>query len=194
MKADRLGILSAVVASLCCVTPLVLVVLGLGSLGVGALLGRFHWWFLATAVGLLALAWAGYFREQQCCQMGQCTRGQGNAMRWRLLIPSVVVGTFVGLNLYTYASQHRSASNSNPVAKDAFVQTVIPVEGMTCLTCELTIETSLKHVPGVQSADARVTEQNVYVSYDPTQMSVQELVSHINRVGYKASPPTSGSK
>ena len=33
MKAERLGILSALLASVCCVTPLILVLLGLGSLG-----------------------------------------------------------------------------------------------------------------------------------------------------------------
>lgn len=189
MKPDKLGILSAVMASVCCVTPLVLVVLGLGSLGIGALLGRFHWWFLAIAVGLLATAWVVYFKEQRRCQTGQCARGQGNAMRWRLLIPSVVVGTFVGLNLYTYASQHRSASNGNPVPNDTVAQTVIPVEGMTCLTCELTIETTLKRLPGVQSADANVAEQHVQVAYDPTQVRLDDLIAAINKTGYRASRP-----
>jgi Cu+-exporting ATPase len=94
------------------------------------------------------------------------------------------------LNLYTYASQSRASAP----ASGTFVQTVILVEGMTCLTCELTIETSLKRVPGVQNADARVAEQHVYVSYDPTQVSMEELVSRINKTGYNATLPTSDSR
>lgn len=42
MTPDRLGILSALFASVCCLGPVLLVVLGLGSLGLGAFLGRYH--------------------------------------------------------------------------------------------------------------------------------------------------------
>lgn len=57
MKADKLGILSALMASVCCVTPLVLVLLGLGGIGIGTVLGRFHWWFLLVAIVLLTYGW-----------------------------------------------------------------------------------------------------------------------------------------
>jgi len=66
---------------------------------------------------------------------------------------------------------------------------VIPVEGMTCLTCELTVESSLKRLPGVASAEANVAQQRVTVQYDPAQVTVEQLMAAINQTGYQASRP-----
>ena len=71
---------------------------------------------------------------------------------------------------------------------------VIPVEGMTCLTCELTIESGLKRLPGIQYADARVTDQTVSVRYDPTQISVDDMLKVINKTGYRARSPEGGRR
>ncbi len=186
MKADKLGILSALLASVCCVTPLILVLLGLGSLGIGAALGRFHWWFLLAAIGLLTYGWRAHVQEQRRCRTAQCEMRRSNTTRGVLMSASVIVAAFVGLNLYTHASQ-RAATPSPTSAASANI--VLPVEGMTCLTCELTVESSLKRLPGVASADANVAQQNVTVHYDPAQVTVDKLIAAVNKTGYEASRP-----
>lgn len=50
MKAKKLGIFSAILASICCLGPLILVLIGLGSLGIGAVISRYHWWFLGGGI------------------------------------------------------------------------------------------------------------------------------------------------
>jgi len=65
---------------------------------------------------------------------------------------------------------------------------------MTCLTCELTIESIVKRLQGIQYADARVTDQMVSVRYDPTQISVDDIVEAINKTGYRARSPEGGSR
>ena len=42
MESHKVGILSALAASVCCVGPVLLAALGLGSLGVGAFIGEYH--------------------------------------------------------------------------------------------------------------------------------------------------------
>ena len=69
------------------------------------------------------------------------------------------------------------------------VSVAIPVEGMTCFTCELTVASSLKRLPGVQSADAKVNEGMAYVRYDPARVSLDDLIAAINKTGYHAKPP-----
>ena len=184
MKADKLGILSALLASVCCVTPLILVLLGLGSLGIGAVLGRFHWWFLFAAIGLLTYGWRAYVQEKRRCRTAQCEMPRSTTTRAVLLGASVIVAASVGLNLYAHASQRAATA---PPTSEASI--VLPVEGMTCLTCELTVESSLKRLPGVASADASVAQQIVTVSYDPAQVTVDKLIAAINQTGYKASRP-----
>ena len=67
MKAKGLGILSAITASVCCLGPIVLIVLGLGSLGLGAALGKYHWYFIFAAALILSFAWRSYFKEKKSC-------------------------------------------------------------------------------------------------------------------------------
>ena len=189
MKSAKLGILSALFASVCCVTPLLLVLLGLGSLGIGAVLGRFHWWFLGAAFVLLTVAWRRYFQERRRCATERCEMASGAPTRWTLLIASLVVAAFAGLNVYTFASQRQQAAATPGVLSSTATEAVIPVEGMTCLTCELTIESSLKRLPGVESVDARVAEQAAHVRYDPAQIGLTEIVETINKTGYRARSP-----
>jgi len=190
MKAARLGILSAITASVCCLGPVLLVLAGLGSLGFGALIGRYHWWFIAAAIGLLAVAWRSYLKEAGRCRTAHCEMAGGKRTRTALLLASTVVAVFVGLNLYTYASQTRqtaavgTAPRSGPLASVA-----IPVEGMTCFTCELTVESSLKGLPGVRRVDASVKDAAAYVQYDPAQVTLEALMTAIDNTGYRASRP-----
>jgi len=65
MKAKQAGILSALLALTCCVGPLVLVAIGLGS--GAAFLGRYHWLFLIGGIAVLTWAWAKYLREKTVC-------------------------------------------------------------------------------------------------------------------------------
>jgi len=192
MKADRIGIFSAMLASVCCLGPVLLVLLGLGSLGFGALIGRYHWWFIGAAIALLAYAWRSYLKEARQCKTASCEMARGRTTRTVLLLASVVVAVFVGLNLYTYASQTPQTSSLGTVPRPGqLASVVIPVEGMTCFTCELTVESSLKRLPGVQEADAKVTEEAAYVRYDPSRVSLDALIAAINKTGYKAKQPGS---
>jgi len=184
-----MGVLSALVASVCCVGPLLLILLGLGSLGLGAFFGRYHWWFILAAIGLLAFAWRAYLKERGRCQAARCEMAQGKTAQWTLTLATLVVVLFVGLNLYTYMSQSWASPSRQAQGTGKFASVVIPVEGMTCFTCELTVESSLKRLPGVQSADARVNDKAAYVSYDPIQVRPEDLVAAINKTGYRASAP-----
>jgi mercuric ion transport protein len=69
------GALTAVLASTCCLGPLVLVTLGLGGAWVANLtaLEPYRPWFLAASLAALALAWHRLYRRpaQVDCQPGE---------------------------------------------------------------------------------------------------------------------------
>lgn len=190
MKPAQLGMFSALTASVCCLGPVILALLGLGSLGFGAVLGRYHWWFIVAAIGLLAVAWRSYLKEAARCRAASCQMARGKTTRTALTIASLVVAIFVGLNLSTYASQSRpTAHQAARSIQGQLASVMIPIEGMTCFTCELTVESSVKGLPGVRSVDAKVKESAAYVQYDPARVKVEDLVAAINKTGYKARRP-----
>lgn len=100
MKAKNLGIFSAFFASICCLGPLILVLVGLGGLGLGAVIGKYHWWFLGGGILLLIIAWRYYFKEKKSCELKSCQMENKHLTQIRLTIATLVVVFFVGLNLY----------------------------------------------------------------------------------------------
>ncbi len=66
----------------------------------------------------------------------------------------------------------------------------IPVTGMTCANCAMTIERTLKKkVPGVVDASVNFASERARVDYIPSVASVDDLIAAIERAGYGAIRP-----
>ncbi len=95
---------AAIGASVCCVGPLVLVVLGLGGAGAALALAPFRPYFLLLAVILLGVAfyWI-YRRSPAACGPGQaCDKpGANQAARWILWLTATLVLLFATFPYYS---------------------------------------------------------------------------------------------
>jgi len=101
MKAKYAGILSAVLGSICCVGPLLLIALGLGTSA--AIIGRYHWIFVGAAIVVLVWAWTKHFREKaQCACEHRAMYGRRISLL-TLIVASVIVVAFAALNISSYA-------------------------------------------------------------------------------------------
>src|SRR5512144_337656 len=61
-----------------------------------------------------------------------------------------------------------------------------PVEGMTCASCVNRITRFLRKVEGVEDANVNLASESATVRYDPTQVSVEDLVAAVDAAGYVA--------
>ncbi len=187
MKASKAGVLSALLASACCIGPLLLIAIGLGS--GAAFLGRYHWFFLIGGLGILTWAWTKYLREKTICD---CERkempGRRGAML-TLLFATVIVLGFAGLNISRYVFASSPPSKDEQPMTAGLSRAVFPVEGMTCATCEIAVRRALMKISGVKAARVSVTRKTAEVDYDPQQTAPTALVAAINTTGYQASLP-----
>jgi len=90
LKASLAAILSSSIASLCCLLPLTILVLGLGS---GAFLAgttRYSSVFIPAGALGLGLAWSLYVRERRRCARQGCAMG-GRRLNLAVLLASTVV-------------------------------------------------------------------------------------------------------
>src|SRR3989338_2452042 len=63
---------------------------------------------------------------------------------------------------------------------------VIPVAGMHCANCALTIEKAVSKVSGVQSANVNFASEKLSAEFDSEMCSEKEIVDAVNKTGYKA--------
>lgn len=66
------------------------------------------------------------------------------------------------------------------------IMTKIAVSGMVCTSCASRIESALKKMDGIQKAKANNCSGIVVVSYDTRKVSVNEIISTIEQLGYTA--------
>jgi copper chaperone CopZ len=188
MKAKQVGILSALLATTCCIGPLLLIAIGLGS--GAAFVGRYHWLFLIGGIAVLTWAWVKYLREKTACDREQQSMQGRRSGTFTLLIATVIVLGFGSLNInrYVFATAPASAQTQTQMAK-GLNRVVIPVEGMSCVTCEIAVRHAVKRVDGVKSAHVSVVTKTATVDYGPAKTSPEKLVAAINFTGYRASLP-----
>ena len=65
-------------------------------------------------------------------------------------------------------------------------QARLSVLGMTCASCVLAIDRTLRAVPGVANANVNLAAEQASVSFDPRQVTPAEMISAIQNVGYDA--------
>lgn len=107
-SSDRKGVLAisalaAFVGSLCCVTPVVLVLLGLASISVAAdmgnvLYGEYRWIFRIVALGFLAAALILYFRRKGICTLDQARRQRNRILNVSLVVLFFSIGAYLAFN------------------------------------------------------------------------------------------------
>ena len=188
MKAKQAGILSAIVASTCCVGPLLLLAIGLGS---GAVfIGKYHSFFLIGGIAVLTWAWAKYLREKTVCDCEHKPMAGQTGEMLTLLITTILVLTFAGLNIsrYVFASAPLTQQTHTPLA-NSLDRVVIPVEGLSCLACEIPVRHALRKIDGVKSVQVNAATKTATVDYEPTKTTLEQLVATINSTGYRATFP-----
>lgn len=63
-------------------------------------------------------------------------------------------------------------------------QVILPVRGMTCANCSLTIERNLKRLEGVQEATVNLATEKASVLYDPAVVREADFLALIRNIGY----------
>lgn len=92
---------------------------------------------------------------------------------------------FILFMINSCGDNSQKTANSEPVVAEVN----IPVQGMTCGSCEHHIETEVKRNDGIFEIKADHQKAAAYVKYDSSKISLDEIVTAINESGYKATKP-----
>jgi Cu+-exporting ATPase len=76
-----------------------------------------------------------------------------------------------------------------PIAGTAGARIDIPVQGMTCAACQVSVQKALQRQPGVLDAAVNLMMKSAAVTYDPAVTGPPALVAAIRDTGYEAEVP-----
>ena len=107
-------------------------------------------------------------------------------MRWFLVTAVLLVAVALGVGFFVHARQGRAQPPTSP--QQTRVVT-IPIEGMACLACTAKVKSTLKAINGVTEVEVNLAGRDARVEYVEGKLSPEELVSAINRLGYRAGSP-----
>ncbi len=181
------SILSGLVASACCIGPLVFSLLGLGSFGFAAALEKWRPLFLVVTFGFLGLVFYLTYRKKQVhCADGSCeVKTAGKAQKITLWTIATLA---VALAFYPQWGPALGIGASNPIAIQA-VQTSQTVElgisGMTCEGCTQNVKNALAGILGVVDVEVNWEKGKAVVKLSDSKVEKENLKLAVEKSGYK---------
>lgn len=180
------GILSAVAASLCCITPLLAIIAGSGSLF--SILSWSHSarpYLIGATFLLLVFAWFQKLKQKavdDCCT----PQNKSNFIQSKKFLFLITIISVLMISYPLYSGIFYSKDSNTTLVNDSNKQTVnFDVSGMTCSSCEQHITSAVNKLVGVMKSNAEYESGKVIVEYDNSKTKVSEITNAINSTGYK---------
>lgn len=189
------ALISAIVASICCVGPVVLAILGIGGAGLFSKFGVFRPFFVILTIAILGLSFYLVYRKKEVvCEDGSCKIKSANKWNkialWSATI-LVVLFLFIEPKINTGHNEAYKCNDiscvprSNLTNREMYDEAIIHVEGMTCADCELNIKNAVRQCDGVINVNADHKKSEVYVEFEKRKTTLGKIIETINKTGYR---------
>ena len=183
------GLLTAIAASLCCITP-VLALLG----GASGLASSFSWiepfrpYLIGLTITVFAFAWYQKLKPQK--QVDCDCEADNKKSFWQsksfLAIVTVVAGLLIAFPYYAKIFYPKPQEAKVIIVDKSNIATVqLNISGMDCEGCTAQINGELSKVNGVIEANTSYKNANAIVKFDNSKISVDSLSSIVTNIGYK---------
>lgn len=184
------GVLTAIVASLCCITP----VLALFA-GASGIASTFSWiepfrpYLIWITVLVLAFAWYQKLKPKKQDEIDCACEEDEKPSFWHTKMFLGIVTVFAGVMLafphYSYIFYPEKKVVSVENVQSNIQELNVQVKGMTCESCNLHVENEVSKLPGYIDATADYKTGTAKIKYDISKSSEKDVIDAINSTGYK---------
>ena len=189
--ATGVGIVAAIAASLCCITP-VLALLA-GASGVASSLSWLEParpYLIGLAIAALAFAWYKTISTKQnaaCGPDGTCAVEKKSflASKTFLIIITIPAITLIAFPYYAQIFYAKPQKQNIVVVESNNINTAsFAIKGMTCKGCETEVNNEIYKVLGVIDAQTFYDNGTSIVKFDKSKTTVEQLKNAIAKTGY----------
>ena len=186
MKENHKGFLSGLIGSLissvCCITPLLLLLLGIGNLSLAVWMGVYRIYFIFAGLLFVILALANHIRmkARRCACSNIQMMKQESKLIFTTLASFFIIFSVINFLILPYATTTISAKSDVVSAKpDSLKQLRLKIDGMTCEGCAVAIGSTLKNVRGVIDAKVSYDNGTAIIIYNPSVINPQQIVDSV---------------
>ena len=192
-KANKLagaGVITAIVASLCCITPVLALIAGTSGIAASfSWLEPFRIYLITITALVLGFAWylklrPGKTKEIQCA----CEEDEKPSFWQSKMFLGIVTAGAVVMLAFPYYSDifYPDGKKEVVIVKQNDIQTVrLNIKGMTCTSCNRHVEHAAMEVNGVLAATADYETGNAEVQFDNSKTSKDDIIKSIDATGYE---------
>lgn len=188
------GIFTAVASSLCCITP-VLVLVG----GASGLASSFSWiepyrpYLIAATILIFAFLWYQKLKPQK--QVDCACETDNTKSFWRsksfLGMVTVIAALLMAFPYYASVFYPKPQQTKVIVVDKSSLRTIqLNISGMDCEACTGEINRVLSKKDGVIKANTSYKNANAKVEFDDSRISADSIANAVNAIGFKVTSIT----
>ena len=192
MKSDDkligAGLLTAITASLCCITPVLALIAGTSGIA-----STFSWiepfrpYLIGLTILVLAFAWYQKLKPQKEIDCECETDEKSKFIHSKTFLGIVTVFAIVMLAFpyysgifYPNTEKQIIVVDKSNIKKNEFI-----ISGMTCASCEEHVNHEVNKLNGIVNSKVSYENGNAIIEFDKTKTNETEIEKAINTTGYK---------
>jgi copper chaperone CopZ len=185
------SVLTALAASICCITPVLAVLAGItGLTSTFSWIEPFRPYLIGFTVLVLAFAWYQKFKPKTQAKIDcECDDEKSNFINSKgfLFLITLFAGAMLAFPSYSHIlySSPGSSKQIVYVEQSNIKEIRVTIEGMTCTGCEAHIESEVNKLDGILKVNADYEAANTIVKYDETKVDLEKIETAILSTGYK---------
>ena len=184
-SAVTTGVLAALAASSCCISPVISAVAGIGGMG-----STLSWmeplrpYLIGLAVLAIGYAWYAHLKRKKTDHC-RCDIRKPKFYQTKGFLIGITAFAIITITFPYYSGVFFSTNRALVLVNDSNRQVItVEIEGMTCEACQNHINHAVNELNGIVNVASSYTSSNATIEFDNTQTSTQQIETAINTTGY----------
>ena len=187
-KLTVTSILTAITASLCCITPVLALIAGTSGIA-----SAFSWiepfrpYLIGLTILVLLFAWYQKLKPEKEIDCECETDEKPKFMQSKTFLGIVTAFAIVMLAFPYYSSMLYPKTEKQIIIVDkSNIKTIeYKISGMTCASCEAHVNHEVNKLNGIVNSKTSYENGNAIIEFDETKTNELEIEKAINATGYK---------
>lgn len=184
------GLLTALAASLCCITPVLALIAGTsGFASTFSWLEPFRPYFIGMTILVLGFAWHQKLKPKKQIDCN-CEIEEKPKFIQSIFFLGIVSAFAIVMLVFPYYSSifyPKSEKQIIQVDKSNIQKVEFAISGMTCASCEEHIDHEVNKLTGIISSNISYEMGNAMIEFDNSKINITIIEKAINSTGYSVS-------